>query len=383
MNKAQAIYNSIGAYISAIALLLSSIGCTGSQWEDKPQPGGDEPDIQQMWMHFSVQSELSQSRGGTWAEPYESENPLDFENEVKSIDVLLYDRDDKFLSRLPGTIHRVQGRPDPYDFTVSVNCSSDWLTPDTDGSLYLAGRLIIIANCGTTSGDGLGSIVFRQPPTSPALPLDKKTLIPMWGSRLIRKIPIKPNTSHFLGNLHLLRAMAKITVELAPETATYYKLHSATLNSYPEFGNAVPSGALEADSTLSLGVEECFNPMTDPLKASGYPLTPITYTTKDSDGREKTVTQLIGYVPETINPGRNLYLSVVIADRNGNPIDIPDRRIFFTEYTDGRPSENDADNYNLVRNHSYKFTIRNVTDIIELSYTVCDWDDYTTDIIFD
>ena len=360
-----------------------AISCTGSQWEDDKLP--DEPPATShlMELHFTMQPELVQSRAGTWAEPYDSESAFPFENDVGNIDVLLYDRNDKFLSRLPGVINRVQGRPDPYDFTVSVNCSSDWLTPDTDGSLYLAGRLVIIANCGTTSGDGLGTIVFRQPVTAPTQPLQDKTLIPMWGSRLIRKIPVKPNTSHFLGNLHLLRSMAKITVELAPETAPYYNLHSASLNRYPEFGNAVPTGALEADSTLQLGIEECFNPIADPLKTTGYPLTPFTYTTKDSNGREQTVTQLIGYVPETINPGRDLYLSVVIADRNGKPIEIPDRRIFFTEYTDGRPSEDEADNYNLVRNHSYKFTIRNVTDIIELSYTVCDWDDYTTDITFD
>jgi len=354
----------------------------------------ESPRTYDMRLSFKVMTNSSvHSRiDNTWGDPYEKDVAFDFEDEVRGVEAFLYlsSAEGNFLVRLD--VINEESDPTKGNFTVGFDCSSDWLTVGADGRRYLSGRLVVVANCGAASGNVLESVPFCRLQT--AAPVDatalRNTSIPMWGCCTLKDIPVVPNGVYPLEEdqqieVDLLRSMAKITIKLAANIRDKYKLLGASLCGYQEYGNVVPNEASGVENTKALGVDKCFNPAGNRVSESPYPLTPYSHTVRE-DNTEVTVSDLIGYFPEIKNPGRSkLYLKVDIADSDGMQIEVPEDefRIYFTEYDNGKPVAGNDKDYDIVRNHSYIFTITDVTGLF-VTYTVCVWEDREAgDIHFD
>ncbi len=349
-----------------------------------------------LYLKVSTEDSAPTRAAGTREEPYEDDTDFGFEKTVRNIDVYLYDDAGNLLTRLEPVVDpTAEG---PCDFAVGFNYESSWLETDADGNKTLSGRLVVVANSLLT-GNVLDEVRFGRFVSS--APVDgndlTKTLIPMWGVCTLTNVPVEPGV-HYPADggrieISLLRAMAKITIRLDEEVRDDYELKEAALVGHCEYGNIVPKGAAAVSSTGKLGVDGCFNPV-EPGVTARYPLTEYEYEETDPDGSKVRVKNLIGYVPERTNPGNEgLYIDVtnVVSRKTGEKIDAAgtsdgsgryedDFKIYFTKYTDGRPSELSGDRYDVVRNHSYIFTIDDIT-VRKVSYTVCDWDEHVADRI--
>ncbi len=349
-----------------------------------------------LYLKVSTEDSAPTRANGTREEPYEDDTDFGFEKTVRNIDVYLYDDADKLLTRLEPVVDpTAEG---PCDFAVGFNYESSWLNTDAAGNKTLSGRLVVVANSLLT-GNVLDEVRFGRFASS--APTDgndlAKTLIPMWGVCTLTDVPVEPGVHYPTDGrrieISLLRAMAKITIRLDEEVRDDYELKEAALVGHCEYGNIVPKGAAAVSSTGELGVDGCFNPV-EPGVTARYPLTEYEYEETAPDGSKVRVKNLIGYVPERTNPGNEgLYIDVtnVISCKTGEKIDAAgtsdgsgryedDFKIYFTKYTDGRPSELSGDRYDVVRNHSYIFTIDDIT-VRKVSYTVCDWDEHVADRI--
>lgn len=378
---------SIIARFCAVVMCHALVSCANDA--DKFQ---DFPQTEVMRLTFKVSTDLpSSSRAGTWGDGYESDPAYDFEKKIRTIEAYLYDNSNRLITRLE--TDGSTAASDELDFILRIDSNSKWLNQGADGKRYLSGKLVVTANCDGLSGNALEKLRFsRDANNAPTNDSElRNSAIPMWGCCILTDIPIIPN-SHYPAEgdnpveIHLLRAMAKVTVSLSEKVRETYKLTGATLSSYQLYGNVVPNGAADIAGTTGLDIDRCFNPEPDRMITSPYPLTPFTHTIRDSSGKTVTVTDLIGYIPEIDNPGRDiLHITPQIADNKGNPInaDGDDFRIYFTEYTDGQPSETVDKDHDIIRNHSYIFTINSIT-MPYVDYTVCKWDDREADdIIFD
>lgn len=328
----------------------------------------------------------------TWGDKYDSAEDFVFERSIHSVNAYFYDTDGKFVARF--TTLSEPTEKNGWSFIVGTDGLDNKIVPGADGVRRISGKLIIIANCENSAGNGLGTVRFGQPASEAPSDWDEamKTQIPMWGCCTLTDIPVStyqgstpPSVSENAIEIHLLRAMAKITVTLSAQARAIYQLTGVALSHCAESGNAVPSGASEVATTLDLEIDNCFNPATDALTDTKYNLTPHTYKIKDDNGNEVTVTDFIGYVPEIANSGRaNFFMTADIVDNNGIPLITGenDLKIYFTEYVDGEPAATgDGRDFDIVRNHSYLFTIDGVT-APAVNYTVCRWTDYISGDIY-
>lgn len=375
------------ARLGVFAACLAATACSGGSGSGEEEPRYD----MRLYLRVSTEDSAHTRANGTWQEPYDTDTDFWFENRVRNVDVYLYDDAGKLLTRLEPVVDpTAEG---PCDFAVGFNYQSGWLKIDADGNKTLSGRLVVVANSLLT-GNVLDEVRFsRLVSSAPAGGSDlANTLIPMWGICTLTDIPVEPGVHYPTDGsrieVSLLRAMAKITIRLDKEVRDDYELKEAALVGHCEYGNIVPTGAAGVVKTGELSVDGCFNPV-EPGATTRYPLTVYECEETDLDGSKVQVENLIGYVPERTNPGNEeFYIDVtkVVSRKTGETIDAAgtsdgsgrygdDFRIYFTKYADGQPSESPDDRYDVVRNHSYIFTIDDIT-VRKVSYTVCDWDDH-------
>lgn len=186
--------------------------------------------------------------------------------------------------------------------------------------------------------------------------------IPMWGVTEVDMKSIFENGTQDIGEIWLLRAAAKIEVNLSASVRNKgTTINSATLKYYNQTGYVLPSGALEVSHTGLLDQENC-------IRVYRHAAVNLPFV-KD----EKTGNYYV-YVTEYDNtnyPGERNKISL--------EFNIDDEKkyfedaISFCEYSEGKPQENL--HYDIVRNHIYEFEILSIAgDNLELQYTVADWD---------
>ena len=186
--------------------------------------------------------------------------------------------------------------------------------------------------------------------------------IPMWGVKEVNMKTIFENGTHNIGYISLLRAAAKIEVNLSANVRNNgTTINSATLKYYNQTGYVLPSGALEFSETGLLDQENC-------IRVYRHAAVNLPFV-KD----EKTGNYYV-YVTEYDNtnyPGERNKISLEF--NIGDEKKYFEDAISFCEYREGKPQENS--HYNIVRNHIYQFEILSIAgDNLELQYTVADWD---------
>lgn len=305
-------------------------------------------------LRFACTPSPSLSRADKWNDSYDGSDADDFENIISTIDIILYDRSGNAPVRLPWT----RDKKDNNVFIVTMDSSNPCITTDVSGNKALDGRIVIVANSSAGSSP-FGSILFRND-------VVKLWGIPMWGTKQLDMVPIDLNGVTHLGEVMLLRAMSKISVRLSDTVDEGYNLSSVSLNSYADYGNAVPNGASTVVETGELGIKECFNPVSS-VVGKPFAFTPV------SDR------ECVGYLTEVEAPDHNGMRMDVEISMSGNKVPLSNSSIRFVEYSAGSPTDR---TYNLVRNHCYEFLINSVSDD-EIQFTVCGLDNVSTDITFD
>ena len=194
-------------------------------------------------------------------------------------------------------------------------------------------------------------------------PRNEDSAIPMWGVTTVDLTPIVTEPNYVIPEpLWMLRSAAKVEVVLSDELKKRNtEITSATMKYYNVEGYVAPANWHSFGNTLSVDCEKAINVYRH--AAVNLPLI-----------EDEATGKYYVYMPEYDNqnyPGeRNKITLSMIHDGEAK---VFEDAISFVEYSDGKIKENT--DYNIVRNHIYRFTIRSIAgDNIQLAYHVADWD---------
>lgn len=179
--------------------------------------------------------------------------------------------------------------------------------------------------------------------------------IPMWGVKETTLQLAKGELTQLTEPIYLLRSMAKVEVKLAESIAEDFNMTSVLVDKYNTTGYVLPSYQTLVD-TENMDSELVFNPNASLAEEH------LLFAKVENEDA------FYVYLPEydNANPAT---LSVVI---DGKPYSIE-----FKNYVDGKAT---GDNYNIVRNHIYQYTITSVTaeshvEVANVRYQSMPWND--------
>lgn len=181
--------------------------------------------------------------------------------------------------------------------------------------------------------------------------IDKIDYIPMWGVTTAQ-FNLTPGVSEQIGEIKLLRSMAKVEIIM---NADGYTIDNIAVDKSNTQGYCLPKGYDSVSETEQLDMEG-----TDP--ASFHPFTtfenpPIK---KEQDGKYYI------YLPEYKNTETSAAKIQVTVNSETYELE-------FKDYENGAPKE--GTQYDIVRNHIYRYTITGVNDgKLKLEYRVLLWD---------
>ena len=343
-------------FISYLTIVLAAIllGACNSIMDDEVCADQPSPSATPVQVGFTLTTGEVSSRVITEGEEAGTgyENYIDVEG--KDFRILLFDAEDKYLTTFEPTIIRATDNSQ-YPQTYYV-----------EGELpeaYSNFKLVVLANWGestyptnlvageTTIGNVCTASTFSY--TAPFTPSATQK-IPMYGVKTC-DTTLRPDLLTDLGTVDLLRAMAKIEVKCSAEG---FELSGVKLHRYNTKGYCAPTGVYD-DTKTDWNYDEdevCQHEVHIPVNS---------VSTSQLDF-EPTADGFIAYVPEfdnTTNTAERTYIEVsLIHTDDKSPVNLEETNIYFCLYDEenGMPTQNT--DFDIVRNHWYKYDITNVDD---------------------
>lgn len=313
---------------------------------------------------------LSLSNAGTpsratWGDQYENQEGSGYENRIDpdDVQVMLFNATS---GQYVATVNilsytSLENEEDEYRFVGSVTAEGSELT----SGKY---KLMVFANCGTIIGtsdlESLNSLFFYNANDVKG----ESQLIPMWGV-ITPTLTLEKGKQQDLGTIDLLRAMAKIEIDLASAISGTHTITEATLNKYNTQGYCLPKDYAAVERTTDLEQETGINGSNEeisafnPLDSESEVSLPLVISTKDS----KTAWL---YIPEYNNDTNAATISITLSDGTTGTLE-------FRDYADGAATGN---THNIVRNHIYRYTVNVETGKLTVQYKALPWNLVETSI---
>ena len=324
----------------AFAALLSLLLLASCSRNDEVAVAEGEEGKVYVTLTLSINGEEVGSRA-TWnSEQDTDEEGVGWENKIDDLQILIYDDADEYV----GTVEDLFASNSQYVGTLS---GTNW-----QSGTY---KFVVLANftASNTKLADLAAITYNQ----------NAEYIPMWGV-LKSNFTFPAGKRTDIGSIDLLRAMAKVEVNFAESFPSNYKIGSITINPYNTQGYCLPAGYESVETTGALDREEAgtaysFNPLAASASTSS-----LTFT--EENGKYYI------YLPEYENTETNAAKIKVTV--NGEPYELE-----FKDYENGAPKE--GTQYDIVRNHIYRYTITGVNDgELTFEYRVLLWDEVESQI---
>lgn len=283
----------------------------------------------------------------TWDEVYDDEDGTPYENAIDParLQVMICNADGTTyypLQNLSFTPDSSDDTGTTYTFVGSIDLSEAESNGLTSGNSY---KIMVLANCPDIADyTGLGDLTYTYGQTD-----QLKTYLPMWGVTTA-ELSLTPGERQLLGSIDLLRAVAKVEVLLDDnDELNDYSISAASIGPYNTTGYCLPAGWNSVTETKELHRQEgsTGSPGSYRPYASSSEGNSLAFSSPNNDG------SYIVYLPEYDNTDTNpAEISITI---NGK-----DYPIYFKTYTDGKPQE--GTDYNIVRNHLYRYTITGIDE---------------------
>lgn len=324
---------------TAFAALLSLLSLASCSRNDQiTVPNGEEGKVY-VTLTLSINGEEAGSRA-TWnPEQDTDEQGVGWENEINNLQILIYNENNTYA----GTVEGLFGSSDRYIGTLS---GTNW-----QSGTY---KFVVLANFTATNINlaDLATLTYNQ----------NAAYIPMYGV-LKNNFTFAAGKNTDIGSIDLLRAMAKVEVNFSEDFPTdEYTIGGITVSSYNTQGYCVPKGYNNVNATGDLDREEAgtaysFNPLSSPST------TPLTF--KEENGKYYL------YLPEYDNNANPAKIQITVNGEN-YPLE-------FKNYENGTPQ--DGTQYDIVRNHIYRYTITGVNDgKLTFEYRVLLWEEVESQI---
>lgn len=357
-------------FISYLTIVLAALllGACNSIMDDEvcaDQPSDTTTPVQ---IGFTLTTGSVSSR----AIPEEEEAGTGYENyidvEGKDFRILLFDaNNDTYLTTFePTSIRPADNTEYPQTYYVEGELSETY-----DNNF----KLVVLANWGnypelsvastieSVCNDAASIFTYTAPFTPSAT-----QRIPMYGVKLCTET-LRPDLLTDLGQVDLLRAMAKIEVTCSAEG---FKLSKVKLHRYNTSGYCAPTGVDEDTATDWKYEENAVCNHVTHIPENSVSTSELNFVIPTENG-------FIAYVPEfdnKTNTEERSYIEVTLQHTDGSSVTLnSDPYIYFCEYNTetGEPIENASD-FDIVRNHWYKYDITNVDDgELIFQYRVMKW----------
>lgn len=331
------------------------------------EEGGTPADADGAQVSFVLSlTDAGASTRATWEENYTSEDGNAYENRIDpdDVQVMLFNTSGvrvatvEILSYYP-----LNDGSDDYRFIGSVTAEDGTLTA---GQSY---KLMVFANCGTFAADSdLGSLSFTY---NEANVKAESQLIPMWGV-ITPMLTLEKGKQQDLGTIDLLRAMAKIEIDLADAISGTHTITGATLSKYNSQGYCLPKDYAAVENTKELEQETGTNGSNEeistfhPLSSASTETLPLVISTDD----QKTAWL---YIPEYDNSTDAATISITLSDGSTTTTGT----LQFKDYTNGTAT---GDAHDIVRNHIYRYTVNVETGKLIVKYRALPWNLVETSI---
>ena len=206
-------------------------------------------------------------------------------------------------------------------------------------------KVMVFVNCenettitGATTASAFENIAFQKSLVAP----DKwNNYIPMWGVGTTASLTFTPGKQVDIGEIWLLRAKAKVTVEFDQTVIDAgYTLKNGSLKLESKVQDdfyCLPKAYSTAANTKSMTYSESFHPYTVGETSTNHEFTDNTLYTPEYDNTSAGATKAI--------------ISFSL-EKDGVPTN---HKLQFKNYSDGAPI--DGSDYNIVRNHWYRFVV--------------------------
>lgn len=280
------------------------------------------------------------------------ENYIDIEG--RDFRILLFDAtDDTYLTTFePTSIRPTDNTEYPQTYYVEGELSETY-----DNNF----KLVVLANWGnypelsatstieSVCSDAASIFTYTFTPSA-------TQRIPMYGVKLCTAT-LRPDLLTDLGQVDLLRAMAKIQVTCNAEG---FELSKVKLHRYNTSGYCAPTG-VDEDTATDWKYEEnavCNHVTHIPVNS----VSELSLAFTDTD----TEDGFIIYVPEfdnKTNTEERSYIEVsLIHTDDKSPVNLEETNIYFCLYDEENGTPTPNTDFNIVRNHWYKYDITNVDD---------------------
>lgn len=331
------------------AVLLAALAC-GCSVDDAAGGGVPSGDTQ-----VSFILKLSDASGRTraaWSEDYVGQQGTAYDNRISPEDlrVALYTAaDNAFAADVDILSYHETATEGEYEFIGTVEAAS--------GVTLSAGsyKLMVFANCGVAGSLGqfgtLGQLAYEY---SPGGVKQEGKLIPMWGVTTT-SLSLEKGKRADAGTVDLLRAFAKVEINLDQAIAGTHTITSAKLTSYNTSGYCLPAGYANVNKTTELDQEDGTYPSFNPNPSAQQTDLDFAY----SDDNKSAYL----YIPEYDNSADEAVIDIKLSDGTTG-------KLYFKPYTDGSPT---GDAYNIVRNHIYRYTVNVYQGELKVQYAVMPW----------
>lgn len=276
----------------------------------------------------------------SWGEPYPEEPGVPSEYNIDDVSLYFITVDNTVI---PFATTLKERNNNIVTYSARIDVRSWFVDHAADGSPSLSGRIVAVANCpdGYTPGSPFRDIPFL------VSDIDQYKIIPMWGVASVNNLQLTVDSSVHAGDIMMLRAVPKITIEMDDDFRNLYKIVSVVPDQqdYPAEGNCVPRNALNVTRTADLMMEGCFNPYLSSLYTAPQ------FHNLGSD-------RVWSYPVERSGPddtGTPLSFTVTLEQKDKPGVRFSGK-VYLCDYVDGKPNLNAAFPQ-LVRNHDYLYRI--------------------------
>ena len=313
-------------HIAFTALLSLLLLASCSRNDEVAVAEGEEGKVY-VTLTLSINGEEVGSRA-MWEDNDNRGDGNEWENTIDDLQILIYDANNNYVGKVEDLIQLLDGR-----YSGTLSSDAEW----TGNTNY---KIMAFANCPSIDNpSNISTLDYTRANVS---------YIPMWGVTTTT-FDLTPGESDDIGSIDLLRAMAKVEVIMDAED---YTIDNISVDKSNPQGYCLPLGYNSVAETDKLDMEG-----TSP--ASFHPYTTDTPIEKKQDGKYYI------YLPEYDNSTDAAKIQVTVNDETYD--------LEFKDYENGAPK--DGTQYDIVRNHIYRYTITGVNDgKLIIKYKAMPWE---------
>ena len=350
------------AMLAVLFSVLSLYSCSSDSEQQKPQ-------VAVAFQIVLPETTTTRAANTDWSDydPSDPGNEMENRIDVNDIQVVFLDSENNVTLKVTDLhVTPMSGYNNIYNVTATID------DPSIVGTTMNDVKVMVFVNCenkttitDATKANAFANIAFQKS----LVGADKwNNYIPMWGVSTTASLTFTPGKQVDIGEIWLLRAKAKVTVEFDQTvTGAGYTLKNGSLKLESKVQDdfyCLPSEYATAANTKSMTYFQSFHPYTVGETSTNHEFTDNTLYTPEYDNTSTGATKaIISFSLEKGGATTNHKLQFKNYDSDGAPIDGSD--------------------YDIVRNHWYRFVVYTTSSSsgIKIKLNVQPWAKYTHDDI--